>query len=600
MTAAHNLQNTGMLDERQQAALNTLLAQVTPQQALWISGYIAGLYAQSSLPAGAQPAASATVTILFASETGNARGVAEQFAARLSAQGFTARVVGMDAYPSRQLKEEHCLIVIASTHGEGEPPNNAKDFYEFLHSRKAPKLDKLKYAVLGLGDSSYEFFCQAARDFDNRLAELGAQRLHARVDCDVDYEAESETWLEALSPALKPFLSATTTPAKPAGMDVPGIFNAAPRSIFTKKNPFPAPLIGNLVLNGRGSGKETRHIEFSLEDSGMVYEPGDALGVYVRNPADTVVRLCEALGFNGNETVTHQGKEAPVRQCLEEQVEITTLTGKFLSQWAEWNGAEELKDIAADGKRAHEFCARHHIEDLVERYPVRGLRADAFAQALRPMQPRLYSIASCLEACPDEVHLTVSIVRYLLNDRPCLGVASGFLANCEIDAKVPVYVQHNPNFKLPADPDTPVIMIGAGTGVAPYRAFLQSLEAGGHRRRSWLFFGDRRFRTDFLYQLEWQRHIKGKRLTRMDVAFSRDQADKVYVQHKMLERAKHLYEWLEDGAVVYVCGDANRLAPDVHNALQTIVARQRGCDALEAGQYLKTLRQNKRYLQDVY
>ncbi|HEX7028933.1 MAG TPA: sulfite reductase [NADPH] flavoprotein alpha-component, partial [Gammaproteobacteria bacterium] len=425
-------------------------------------------------------------------------------------------------------------------------------------------------------------------------------RLHARVDCDVDYEAESESWLDALSPALKPFQTPKTA-TKPAGLDVSGLpaFNSAPRSIFTKKNPFPAPLVENIVLNGRGSGKETRHLEFLLEDSGISYEPGDALGVYVCNPKNAVERLCEALQFD-NAKVTHKGTEMPLQQCLEEQVEVTTLTGKFLAQWAEWSGADELKDLVADGKNTHEFCSRHHIEDLAKRYPVRGLPADEFVQALRPLQPRLYSIASSLEACPDEVHLTLSVVRYTLNERQCCGVASGFLANCKADAKVPVYVQHNPNFKLPTDPDTPIIMIGAGTGVAPYRAFLQSLEAGGHHRRSWLFFGDRCFRTDFLYQVEWQRYLKEKRLTRMDVAFSRDQADKVYVQHKMLEQAKDLYEWLEDGAVVYVCGDANRLAPDVHNALQAIVARQRGCDALEAGQYLKDLRQNKRYQQDVY
>lgn len=591
------------------AILDALLSQVTPQQALWISGYIAGLHA-SRTGTAPQAQAPARVTVLYASETGNARALAEQFAGRLSAQGFTASAVGMDAYPARRLKEESCLIVIASTHGEGDPPNNAKDFYEFLHSRKAPRLDALKYAVLGLGDSSYEFFCQAARDFDKRLAELGARRLHARADCDVDYESESGAWLEALAPALKEALSPDAS-AKPPGIP-PGagpagvmaesaaVLNSVRRSIFSKKNPFAAPLVENIVLNGRGSGKETRHLEFLLEDSGIVYEPGDALGVYARNSAAAVGRLCEALGFDGTANIVWQGREQSLQQCLSEQVEIAVLNGKFLARWAEWSGAEELRVIAGDGKAAHEFCARHHIEDLAARYPAPDLPAEELVRALRPLQPRLYSIASSLEACPGEVHLTVSLAHYMLNGRWHTGLASGFLANCALESRVPVYVQHNPNFKLPADPDVPVIMIGAGTGVAPYRAFLQSMQAGGRKRRSWLFFGDRRFRTDFLYQVEWQRWLKERWLTRIDVAFSRDQAEKVYVQHKMQERARDLYEWLEDGAVLYVCGDANRMAQDVHAALQGVVMSGRGCDAAAAEQYLKTLRQNKRYQQDVY
>lgn len=596
ITSARPLDVTGLLNDEQKAALDALLRQITPQQALWISGYIAGLHASEKKAPQSRDRAT-TITILYASETGNARGLAEQFAERLSARGFTAVAVGMDAYPSRQLKDESCLIVIASTHGEGEPPNHAKDFYEFLHGRKAPRLEKLKYAVLGLGDSSYEFFCQAAKDFDKRLAELGAQRLHPRADCDIDYDLESRAWLEAVTPSLEEFLPGAGAPAK--APDVVAL-NTVPRSIFSKKNPFAAPLVENIVLNGRGSGKETRHLEFLLEDSGILYQPGDALGVHVRNPEGVVGRLCAALGFDETARVVYQDREQTLRQCLAEQAEITTVTGKFLARWAEWSGADDLRAVIGDPAATHEFCAHHHIEDLAARYPARGLAAGEFVQALRPLQPRLYSIASCLEACPGEAHLTVSLLRYTLNGRECAGVASGYLASRAVETKVPVYVQHNPNFKLPADPDTPVIMIGAGTGVAPYRGFLQSMRASGRKRRGWLFFGDRRFRTDFLYQAEWQRYLKERWLTRMDVAFSRDQAEKVYVQHKMWEQARDLYAWLEDGAAVYVCGDANRMAQDVHAALRGAVMSGRGCGADAAEEYLKALRQNKRYQQDVY
>jgi sulfite reductase (NADPH) flavoprotein alpha-component len=361
-------------------------------------------------------------------------------------------------------------------------------------------------------------------------------------------------------------------------------------------------VVENLVLTGRGSSKETRHVELSLGDSRLAYRPGDALGFVPQNDPVAVESLLETLALPAAAPVSLKKGDTTLEAALGRELEITLATPRFLQHWTKLSGAAELGRLADDAHAAERksFLATHHIVDIVRRFPVRGIEAQQFVAGLRPLQPRLYSIASSSAALPGEAHLTVATVRYPLHGETRLGVASGYLATRgEPDAQIPVYVQSNPLFRLPED-ERPILMIGAGTGVAPYRAFMQEREAQGARGKAWLFFGERHFRTDFLYQTEWQEFLKSGVLTRMSVAFSRDGAQKDYVQHRMLEHARDIYAWLEEGAYVYVCGDAARLAPDVHRTLVAIVADQGGLQPEAAAEYVRALQRDRRYQRDVY
>ena len=600
-------------DQLEQAA--GLAQSLDHEQAIWMSGYFAGLSHQAragvlALPGGgpgtAQQAAPTApvpatrlVTILFGSETGNGKELAASLADAVRAQGVEPRVVDMGDYKPRALRDEQDLLVITSTHGEGDPPQTAVGFFEFLEGRKAPKLPDVRFAVLALGDSTYEEYCGAGKRVDERLAELGAQRLADRVDCDVDYEDAAAGWIVDVADLIAPDEQAAgvSAAAVPARNGV-----AVPRAVFDKKHPFTAAVVENIVLTGRGSTKETRHVELSLEDSGLTYEPGDALGVVARNDPALVAALLEQLDLSADAPVTVKQEETTLGEALAGTFEITAATPRFLDHWAELTGAADLQALLAtdQGKARTAFLQGHHILDIVQRFPAPGIEPDRFVVGLRPLQPRLYSIASSLAAAPDEVHLTVSTVRYELHGRPRTGVASGYLAELtDPDATVPVYIQANDHFHLPDD-DTPVMMIGAGTGVAPYRAFMQEREARGARGPSWLFFGERNFRSDFLYQVEWQDLLKGGVLSRLDLAFSRDAAPKTYVQDRLRRQGRDVYGWLEDGAWLYVCGDAAHMAPDVHCALVDIVAEHGGLDRDGADAYLAELKRDRRYRLDVY
>ncbi len=550
----------GLLSAQQWQQINALAATLSPRQALWLSGYFAGLEIArtgtevatidpavvSAPPAAPAPAAAAptrTLTILYGTETGNSAALARAAAAEAKSLGLDAAVVDMGAYKLRRLKEEQDILIIASTYGEGDPPQPASDFFEFVESRKAPSLTGVRFAVLALGDSTYEKFCEAGKRLDRRFAALGATRLLARVDCDVDYDDPAAAWISDALALLA--LDRTKTPQSAAAAALPEPKQPA----FDKRNPFAARTVDNIVVTGRGSSKETRHIEISLEGSGLSFEPGDALGVAVRNDPALVERIVGSLGLDPAAALALKGGEASLTQALEQRFEITAATPRFVEQWANLSAAGGLKKLLGD-ENAHERAAYlrdHHIVDIIREFPVPGLNAETFVAGLRPLQPRLYSIASSLAANPDEAHLTVSTVRYALHGELRAGVASGYFADrAAPDAILPVYIQSNPHFRLPAN-DVPIIMIGAGTGVAPYRAFMQEREAHGATGRSWLFFGDGNFRTDFLYQTEWQSYLKDKVLTKMDVAFSRDrqqgaqEARKVYVQHKLIERGHEVF-----------------------------------------------------------
>jgi len=581
----------------QMARLSSFAREFSPSQWVWISGYFAGL-AQAGgaglAPAQTQVVASSSAPeqalVLYGTETGNAKGLAKKVVEQFASRGFEARAVDMEAYKTRELKTEKHIIVITATHGEGDPPDPARPFFEFLSSKKAPKLNQAHFAVLGLGDTSYEFFCKAAHDMDAQLETLGAVRLLDRVDCDVDYEETAHAWIEQV-------VEAFSTRMEPASS--PSLHVESPHAVVgelahgSEDQPLHATLGERVLLNGRGSDKATYHIEVMLENDDPIHHPGDALGVVVENDVALVEEIVHALGFNSNGAA-----EKLRREC-----ELTILTPKFIKAYGEAADAAELKALSAEGNRdaLNAYINNRQIVDVVREYPVQGMAPDLFTGMLRPLKPRLYSIASSAEACPGEIHLTVAEVVYESPLAKRYGVASAYLNHrLEESAALRVYVEPNTRFRLPDDPQTPVIMIGAGTGVAPYRAFIQEREVRGQEGRSWLFFGDRRFRTDFLYQAEWQQYIKDGYLTRMDVAFSRDQERKMYVQHRLLEHGKEIFAWLEEGAILYVCGDAKHMAPDVHNALIRIVAEQGGHDEEAAREYVNALTADKRYKRDVY
>jgi sulfite reductase (NADPH) flavoprotein alpha-component len=597
------------LTEEQAAQLNSLVSSLNPDQIGWVSGYLAGVQAMAEgAGAATQPVAAAdpvaepsTLTILYGSESGNAEGLAHDAGERAKEKGLPVRVMDMADYKQRELREEQLVLVVTATHGEGDPPDPATDFYEFVHGRKAPKLEGTKFAVIALGDSSYEHFCQTGRDFDKRLEELGAERLRDCLECDVDFEAPANEWLP---PALDAFLEHSGGGGQADNVvPMPGQEAGTAKPQYDRKNPFPAEVLDNICLNGRGSERDTRHIELSLEGSGLDYKPGDILGVVAENRDATVDAIIDKLGLDPAVNVATDEGDKSLRDALKFDYEITTLTPGLISAYAELADADELRALAGEDNRKAltAYMSERQLVDVVTEYPVEGMDPQNLVGMLRRLQPREYSIASSHEANPGEVHITVAAVRYERDGEPRYGVASTYLADdIEPGSTVPVFIRANKNFALPDDPNAPTIMVGPGTGVAPYRAFLQEREEHDAPGANWLFFGNRHFRTDFLYQIEWQKWLKEGVLDRMDVAFSRDGAEKVYVQDRLREHGADVYQWLEDGAYFYVCGDAEYMAPAVHQALIDVVSEHGGRSPEAAEEYVKQLQRDKRYQRDVY
>ena len=604
------------VDGAERELLRALGRSLSAEQALWVSGFFAGVAeARSGFAATATPiaitsgataaapvsATSPKIKILYASETGNAEGLAREIAHRAQQVGLAASVEDLARYKTRELKNEQTLLFVSSTHGEGEPPEPALPFFEFLAGRKAPNLKHVQFAVLALGDSTYTLYCEAGKVLDRQLEQLGATRLHERIDCDVDYEIDAGRWIDAVLGKLQATAggSGAGLSAATAAFAASASAAAETLSAYSKSNPFPAQITESLRITGRGSSKDTRHIELSLEGSGLSYLPGDALGVVPQNDPALVAELIELAGWSGSEPVTGRNGELNLQKALQSEFEITALTPRFIEKWAEWSGAGQLAQQSSVDRAG--FMANTQIIDLVKSHPARGVAPQDFVQALRGLQPRLYSIASSLEMTPEEVHVCVAPVRYRLHDRARNGVASTHVADrLQAGDSIPVYVQRNEHFRLPADPATPIIMIGAGTGVAPYRAFMQQREALGIDGKSWLFFGERNFRTDFLYQIEWQTWLHDGLLSRADVAFSRDQKEKIYIQHRLLQQSAELYRWIGDGAHIYVCGDAEHMAADVHEALLSVIEQGSGQSRDGAREALLAMQAAGRYQKDVY
>ncbi|NQZ80463.1 MAG: assimilatory sulfite reductase (NADPH) flavoprotein subunit [Colwellia sp.] len=596
--------NQTMLDANQLASLKETIGSYSPLQLAWASGYIAAKSEGSSvatLPTAVHVQTAATLTILFSSQTGNAKGVAGQLAKSAEAVGITVNLKNVAEYKPKALKAETHLLIVTSTNGEGEPPDDAIEFHEFLNSKKAPKLPNLNYSILALGDSSYEFYCQTGIDFDQRLQALGAKQVTARIDCDVDYEDDAAAWSVSIIETLKDDLTQSSDSLAPVvNITVAGVVE----SQYNKQNPYAAELLVSQKITGRDSAKDVRHVEIDLGESGLTYQAGDALGVWFENSTSLVAELIAALTLNGDEKVTVKlnGKEQTLSltQALISSLEITQTAPAFIEFWANVSGDEKLLALAEDKNTAREFSANHQIVDVVKQAPAK-VAAQQFVDALRKITPRLYSIASSQTEVEDEVHLTVGLVSYEHEGQLRLGGASSFLAqHLDEGGTVKVFIEHNDNFRLPENTDTPVIMVGPGTGVAPFRAFMQEREASDATGDNWMFFGEQTFTQDFLYQVEWQGYLKSGLLTKMDVAFSRDQVEKIYVQDRIKENAAEVFAWLERGAHLYICGDANRMAKDVHNTLVDVIAEQGSLSAEQAEEYLKSLRSNKRYQKDVY
>lgn len=593
-------------NQEQTELLNRLLPTLTETQSLWLSGYLAAIQSSSLQAAPAveeRPAPAAVraipkeVTILFGSQTGNAQNLAKKAGKTLEERGFQVTVSAMSDFKPNNLKKVKNLLIVVSTHGEGDPPDNALTFHEFVHGKRAPKLEDFRYSVLALGDSSYEFFCQTGKDFDKRLEELGGTRITPRVDCDLDFEEPAAEWTEAVLAGLSEGESSNPSPAAAASVSA----SAPAESVYSRSNPFRAEVLENLNLNGRGSNKETRHLEISLEGSGLTYQPGDSLGVYPENDPELVDLLLAEMSWDPEETVRVKEETVTLKEALTAHFEITVLTKPLVEKAAKFSGNEELQQLVSDSNQLKSYMVGRDLIDLVRDFKPWNGSAQEFVSILRKMPARLYSISSSFKANPDEVHLTIGAVRYDAHGRERKGVCSILCAErLQPGDTLPVFIQYNENFKLPENPDTPIIMVGPGTGIAPFRSFMQEREESGADGKSWLFFGDQHFVTDFLYQTEWQKWLKDGVLTKLDVAFSRDGDEKVYVQHRMQENSKELFQWLQEGAAVYICGDEKNMAHDVHNALIDIIEKEGGISRDQASEYLADMQKNKRYQRDVY
>jgi sulfite reductase (NADPH) flavoprotein alpha-component len=568
----------------------------------WLSGYAAGLAVQPGSGAlrglpGRESLPQQRLSVVYGSQTGNAKRLATQLARDAERGGLAVRLLRADAYPVRELKSERLLIVVISTQGDGDPPDDARGLIDFIASKRAPTLDGLKYAVLGLGDSSYPKFCAVGQMLDARLADLSATRLIARADADLDIESVATPWLERALGAAREALKA----GAPGLATVTPLRAVAAPAVGSREKPYAAEVLLNQRITARQSTRDIRHVELALEGSGLSYEPGDALGVWPRNPPAVVEAVLQTLRLDGKHAVSHNGETLALAVWLGEKRELTRLPRPFVALHAAQARSAELNRLLAPDRSPElaELLTSHQPLDLLRAYPAEW-GAEELVAALRPLVPRLYSIASSQKVVGAEAHLTVAHVAYEAFGIEHWGAASHQLATLDEGGRVPIFMEANERFRLPAAGARDIIMIGPGTGVAPFRGFLQDRVATGATGRNWLLFGNPHFSSDFLYQLEWQEALRNGTLHRLDLAFSRDQVEKIYVQQRLLAAGRELFDWIENGAQLYVCGDATRMAKDVHAALRDVIVRHGGKSAEDADEYLNQLLADGRYARDTY
>lgn len=592
-----NIQNP--LNPEQQDLFAKLLATLNKEQTIWISGYMAGIGAQTPLGENLSTAAAAsaeptTLTILYGSRTGHGEALAKQAQELAVEHGLHVHLKNMKDYKPKDIANEKKLLVIVSTHGSGVPAFNAQDLHEFLHSKRAPNLANLNYAVLALGDTKYTYFCKAGIEFDEQLAALGAKRIVPRIECDVDYEETAPVWIANTIKVLN-----AQKPTETAKPQFSFVAPAKEQNTFSKKNPYSAAVLDKVYLHGRGSDRQTVHIELEVPET-LAYEPGDAAGIIPVNPAELIQELLKATGLESETEIEFKGKKMSAYEVLHRELELSKITVDVVKRYLELHPNKDLQVIFDNAEKFKSYVAGRDIVDLFLDYPSK-IKAEDLTKILKPLQPRYYSISSSSKANPGELHLTVGVVNYEQNGRKKYGACSTYLSEVTVDDEhVPIFIEKNPNFRLPDDEETPIIMIGAGTGIAPYRSFIQERDASEKKGKSWLFFGNRNFETEFLYQTEWQQFLKTGTLTNISLAFSRDQDKPVYVQHRLEENAEEIYKWLEDGAYLYICGDMKKMAVDVQNTLVNIVAKQGFLTQESAQEYVDNLQKERRLQLDVY
>jgi sulfite reductase (NADPH) flavoprotein alpha-component len=564
-----------MLDASKMKLVEALVAGSQTEELIWLNGYIAGLLeGKRGQQAEISPAKSAVnkITIAFGTETGNSKKLASSFAAKAKKAGINAKIADLNQYRLNDLQKEEYFITIVSTHGDGEPPAAAKKFFDHIHANGF-KLEKMNFGVLALGDTSYPLFCKAGEQIDLQLSKMGAQRLVPLQKCDTDFEADAEAWFDQL---LKQLANSSSTPAPAA---LPVVKKSTGKKIYT------GTVLASINLNDTGSNKETYHIE--IEAEGVDYLPGDALGIIPENPQNKVESIIKLLDIDANRKYSFRNEEYSVFDLLKKKLEIVYLPERVVKAYASLVN----QDIPA---------TRISLLDLLKIYPLRSPgQFEQLVGILEPIAPRLYSISSSPEAHSGEVHITVARDKFSINDEQKFGLCSNYLSQFEVGREVQFYIHKNSQFRLPSD-DKDVIMIGPGTGIAPFRSFIAHRDATGAQGKNWLFFGDQQFVTDFLYQTEIQNWVETGSLSKIDLAFSRDQEEKVYVQHKLKKNGKEVYEWLSSGASVYLCGTKEPMSVDVEKTLAEIIQTHGNKEEGAALDFLNELKAEGRYLKDVY
>jgi len=595
-------------------SLQTLLGELSPIQTAWVSGYLANLNANEEGSVSTETAVLPgyeKITVLYGSQTGNAQDIAISLSENLNSAGLQSQLISMDNYNVRTLSKENWLLLVVSTQGEGEPPESAFTFFSYLQSKRITRLEKLNFAVLGLGDSSYPKYNQAAKDLDERLKELGAVRLFDRLECDIDYQNSADYWENNAIEKLKCLIPASSSKLVSIKETMKN-----PVERYSKNKPYLAKLVVNQKITTSNAKTVVHHLVISINPQLFNYTAGDAVGIWFKNDPEVVDKLLIILGIGGSNLVSIGGSQQEIRLALTERFEITRLHLGLVKDWAMLVNHERLNTIVDDQIQLSNYIANHQLLDLLTEFSLDAhyknngnihFDAKKLINLLQPLSPRLYSIASACSEYDDEIHLTVGVLRHVSpvayqNSyiREQLGGASGFLTQrLKDEAELKIYLVKNNTFRLPVNNSVPIVMIAAGTGIAPYRAFLQQRAADNDSGKNWLVFGNRHFHEDFLYQLEIQQYLQSGLLTHIDLAFSRDQQDKIYVQHRLLEKKAELYRWLKNGAHLYVCGSM-QMGIAVHEALVSVIATEGGFCNEQAENYLKKLRLESRYQKDVY